>query len=178
VMKIVASGDTSVDRTYMWINPDPAGGVPDTMDADVARDSYIPDAGIDHLAFENGGEMAMDIYFDEIRVGTSWTDVSSEIPTGVSHERKNLPSNFSLAQNYPNPFNPETHISFDLTEQARVALIVYNAKGQMVRTLVNEVMNSGTHYVTFNGSNLPSGVYFYKLQTNHSTQVKKMILMK
>ncbi len=89
---------------------------------------------------------------------------------------------YSLAQNYPNPFNPSTVINFDLPEKANVTLKVYNAIGQLVSTLINESMLEGSYKVTFDGKNLPSGIYFYEMnavggKTNYSS-VKKMLLIK
>lgn len=89
----------------------------------------------------------------------------------------------SLMQNYPNPFNPETAIAFSIKEKSNVKLSVYNIKGQLVKTLRNEMMNAGKHSVVWNGKdhqnrNVTSGVYFYKIETNNFTSTKKMILIK
>jgi hypothetical protein len=89
-----------------------------------------------------------------------------------------LPVNFVLEQNYPNPFNPSTNIRFGLPESNFVRLAVYNLVGEEVALLVNGMMESGTHDITFDAKNLPSGTYIYKLQTGNSTDVKKMLLMK
>ncbi len=84
----------------------------------------------------------------------------------------------ALKQNYPNPFNPTTEISFDVPKESRVKLSVYNALGQKVADLLNEKLSAGTHHVRFDGSNLTSGIYFYRMQSNGFTAIKKMILMK
>jgi hypothetical protein len=89
-----------------------------------------------------------------------------------------MPAEYSLNQNYPNPFNPETVIQFDLPEETFVDLSVYNSIGQKVLTLINERMNQGKYSKTFNASDLPSGVYIYKLTSDKATFVKKMVLMK
>ncbi len=88
------------------------------------------------------------------------------------------PSRFSLGQNYPNPFNPTTTISFDLPKGEAVSLSVYNALGELIQTLVEGQLSAGKHEVSFDGSRLASGVYFYRLQTSESSVVKKMLLMK
>ena len=86
--------------------------------------------------------------------------------------------NFSLVQNYPNPFNPITRIEYSIPHYSLVMLKVYDILGREIATLVNEEKPSGNYDVEFDGSNLSSGIYFYKLQTGNYTSVKKMILMK
>jgi hypothetical protein len=88
------------------------------------------------------------------------------------------PKTFNLAQNYPNPFNPTTNISFTVPEAGKVKLAVYNLIGQEVAVLVNGVVTEGSHEVEFNAKSLPSGTYFYKLQSDNSVSIKKMLLLK
>ncbi|MBI1803971.1 MAG: T9SS type A sorting domain-containing protein, partial [Ignavibacteriae bacterium] len=83
---------------------------------------------------------------------------------------------FALNANYPNPFNPSTLISYNLPEESNAHLVVYNLLGQQVATLVNEVQSEGAHSVTFDASNLPSGVYYYRLEAAGLSQVQKMLL--
>ena len=85
---------------------------------------------------------------------------------------------FKLYQNFPNPFNPETKINFDISKNGFVTLKVYNLLGQEVQTLVSKDLTSGSYTVDFNASKLTSGVYFYKLEANGYTDVKKMMLVK
>jgi hypothetical protein len=87
-------------------------------------------------------------------------------------------SEYALRQNYPNPFNPTTQISFDLLEKGQVNLKVYNLMGQEVATLVNSSLGAGRHEVSFDATNLPSGIYVYRLAVNGFTADKKMLLMK
>jgi hypothetical protein len=89
-----------------------------------------------------------------------------------------VPLTFALSQNYPNPFNPSTTISFDLPMGANVKLDVYNPLGQLVKTLVNAQMLSGSHSVLFDASQLPSGIYFYRLSANNYVESKKMVYLK
>jgi len=89
-----------------------------------------------------------------------------------------VPNTFYLSQNYPNPFNPETRIDFTLPEKQLVSLRVYNMLGELVRELVNEEKEAGNYSVMFDGSNLPSGVYIYRLQTSSFAANKKMTLLK
>jgi len=99
-------------------------------------------------------------YFDEIEV-----DV-------------NGPLSFDLEQNYPNPFNPSTNIKFSVPESGDVRLAVYNLVGEEVAVLVDGFSEAGFFEVTFNASSLPSGAYFYKLQSGNNVVAKKMLLMK
>lgn len=87
-------------------------------------------------------------------------------------------SRFSLGQNYPNQFNPTTTISFDLPRSEGVSLGVYNTLGELVQTLVDGRLSAGRHYVSFDGTRLASGIYFYRLQTPTSSIIKKMLLVR
>ena len=88
------------------------------------------------------------------------------------------PAEFVLYQNYPNPFNPTTTIRFDLPQDAHVYLDVYDILGRRVRLLVDEEMTSGSHSVSFDGSGLASGVYFYRMKANSEVRTQKMLLAK
>lgn len=89
-----------------------------------------------------------------------------------------LPVNFKLSQNFPNPFNPVTKIAYALPKSGLVSLRVYDVLGKEVAILVNEVKNAGDYSIDFNASNFTSGVYFYKLETNGFSDIKKMMLIK
>ncbi|MCK5816890.1 MAG: T9SS type A sorting domain-containing protein [Candidatus Marinimicrobia bacterium] len=90
-----------------------------------------------------------------------------------------IPANYALQNNYPNPFNPITTIGYQLSEFGQVELMVYNTLGQKVRTLVDQQQSAGAYSLTFNASNLPSGVYFYRLNiAGKFTRVNKMLLLK
>ena len=89
------------------------------------------------------------------------------------------PTGYRLSQNYPNPFNPTTQISFTIQQQSLTTLTVYNSRGQVVETLLdNQSMAPGTHQVSFNGAGLPTGVYFYGLTAGTFSDMRKMVLMK
>ncbi len=90
----------------------------------------------------------------------------------------NGPLTFSLEQNYPNPFNPSTNIKYNIPESGVVKLAIYNMLGEEVAVLVDGIVQAGFYEVTFDASNLPSGAYFYRLQSDNLNQVKKMLLMK
>lgn len=99
-------------------------------------------------------------------------------PVTAIKETSNLPKVYSLSQNYPNPFNPSTQISFNLEKSGMTELTVYNLLGQKVASLINSILSSGEHNVTFNASNLPSGMYLYKLTSGSYSITKKMVLLK
>ena len=88
------------------------------------------------------------------------------------------PTDYVLEQNYPNPFNPKTTIGFAIPKPEQVSLIVYDALGRQVATLVNERREAGRYEVNFDGSRLASGVYFYQLKAGAFTQTAKMVLVK
>jgi hypothetical protein len=88
------------------------------------------------------------------------------------------PSSFALFQNMPNPFNPVTSISYMVDVSGKVELEVYNVLGNKVTSLVNEEQTPGFYSVQFDGRDMPSGVYFYKLTTGEKTLTKKMLLAK
>jgi hypothetical protein len=88
------------------------------------------------------------------------------------------PTDFSLLQNYPNPFNPTTTISFRVPNLANVSLKMFDMLGKEVAVLVNEHLAPGTYEATFDGSNLPSGVYFCRLQSGTYLETRKVVLQK
>ena len=96
-----------------------------------------------------------------------------------NEEEIGTPSVFKLEQNYPNPFNPSTTIKFALPTASNVTLTVYNMLGQKVSTLINDnKMNSGFHSISFDASNLASGMYIYRIEAASFSSIKKMLLIK
>jgi hypothetical protein len=100
------------------------------------------------------------------------------LSTGDVPNDLTVPTGFSLAQNYPNPFNPTTKIQFTIVNRQLTIVKVYDVLGSEVATLVNEVKEPGTYTVQFNGSNLASGVYFYRLHAGEFTQTKRLMSLK
>lgn len=98
--------------------------------------------------------------------------------TGVASKPVATVRDFELAQNYPNPFNPSTNIAFALTNAGEVRLEIFNALGQKVATLVNGRMAAGQHTIAWEARDVPSGLYFYKLEAAAYKQTRKMVLMK
>lgn len=106
--------------------------------------------------------------------------VDVQVPTGVDDDPTGvtLPTEFVLDQNYPNPFNPTTAICFALPQAGAVRLDVFNILGQQTVTLIDGRREAGRHTVDFDGANLPSGIYFYRLQHEGGTLTRKMMLVK
>jgi hypothetical protein len=89
-----------------------------------------------------------------------------------------IPDEYALHQNFPNPFNPESKIYFDLPEPASVEIIIYDIRGKEISRPVDEYKPAGRYHITFDGSELPSGVYFYSIRTEKFNEVRKMLLLK
>ncbi len=98
-------------------------------------------------------------------------------PTGVE-QRQSIPKDFSLSQNYPNPFNPETCIRFDLPVACQVRLEIINSLGERIAMPVDQYKQAGSYTVSFNAADLPSGIYFYRLNAGSFSQVQKMMLLR
>jgi len=117
----------------------------------------------------NCGTLDINCYFDNV-------SVKELLPSSVMDDMS-VPSIFTL-KNYPNPFNPETKIEFSLPMELFVTVTVFDIRGRIVSTLINEKLSAGEYAVTFDAATLPSGVYFYKLETDSIVQVRKMMLVK
>ncbi|MDZ7808765.1 MAG: T9SS type A sorting domain-containing protein [Gracilimonas sp.] len=103
--------------------------------------------------------------------------VNTNTATSIN-ENQALPENYTLSQNYPNPFNPSTTISFSLPKAEMVRLDVFNLLGKRVSKLLDKSMPAGNHNVKFNASNLPSGIYIYRIEAGSFTKYKKLTLIK
>lgn len=99
-------------------------------------------------------------------------------PVGIVNINSEVPEKFSLSQNYPNPFNPVTKLEIGISKLGFVSLKVYDIQGREVNVIVNEQLGAGTYEVEFNGNNLNSGIYFYRLISDGFIETKKMILSK
>jgi hypothetical protein len=159
--------------TFNWVpgNVKTYTGVPDSITLNTVVSGTVPYATytVTVTGAENGGP----------RTHTrSWTLVVANI-LGVSNNNGEVPLIYALGQNYPNPFNPTTVIDYSIPKQSVVNLKVYDVLGKEVAVLVNnELKTAGVYDVTFNASELPSGVYYYRLTAGDYTDVRKMILVK
>ncbi len=112
-----------------------------------------------------------------------YNDFRTCVPIGIEPISSEIPTRFELFQNYPNPFNPSTKIKFNIPQVGQrhafdTKLIIYDVLGKEITVLVNQELKPGTYEIEWNAENYPSGVYFYKLQTEQFTSVKKMMLVK
>ena len=123
-----------------------------------------------YLAWAGTFNGEQDVYYGRI----------SQMPVAIDDRQDDggIPGTFSLSQNYPNPFNPNTKISFALPKQELVTIKVFDVLGNEIATLVKKEKSAGTYQVEFNATNLPSGVYLYKIHAGDFVQTKKMILLR
>ncbi len=103
---------------------------------------------------------------------------SIQLFSGVSSNTDVLPESFALKQNYPNPFNPETKIEFNIPEKVPVNLTVFDMNGREIKELINMELRAGIYTYSFNGSEIPSGTYIYRLSAGKFTEERRMILIK
>ena len=109
-----------------------------------------------------------------------WLNTGSDsIFTTVDRQSDgDIPKRFKLCQNYPNPFNPTTRITYSVPKYSYLSLKVYNQLGQEVTTLFEGYRETGNYHAIFDGSGLPSGIYFYQMRTEHFVKMKKLMLLK
>jgi hypothetical protein len=134
-------------------------------------------------ADDAGNRGAMEKWWNP--TNNSWADASiwgnatlGSMATGVKEKPSTVVTRYDLSQNYPNPFNPSTKISFSVPQSGFVTLKVYNLLGQLVSTVLSKELNVGSYEADFNAANLPSGIYFYKLEAGNTVLTKKMMLLK
>ena len=109
--------------------------------------------------------------------------VSTDDPHNVVDEQQEIPLAYALHNNYPNPFNPVTNISFSLPEEVRVTIKIYNIRGELVKTIVDEIMTAGFHTIQWEGRNnnnrqVSSGIYFYNIKAGPFNETGKALLLK
>jgi len=132
----------------------------------------------------NTTKKLFDVHFTNHNVGIIAGEDGTILTTttgGLTFVNSNsvfIPDGYYLSQNYPNPFNPVTNLEFGISNLGFVSLKVYDALGKEVKTLINESRSAGNYKVEFDGSDLPSGIYFYKLEAGDFTETKRMTLLK
>jgi len=168
------------------------------FDSDISYQMHYTDKQLEHYNVEESSIKAK--YWDN--KSSNWTDVTASIhpetntitfesqivsnyviliynkATLIREETTLPPDLFELEQNYPNPFNPTTVIQFSLNEDSEVALTIYNLLGEKIAELIDRKMSAGLYSISFDATDLPSGIYFYELNSGVSIKVKKMNLIK
>ncbi|HMK37923.1 MAG TPA: T9SS type A sorting domain-containing protein, partial [Bacteroidota bacterium] len=132
--------------------------------------------GVSVSLSSDGNTVLVGGFADDTLKGAAW--VFTRFVSGIQETALNAPVQFVLRQNYPNPFNPATTIAYDLPVPAFVRLSVFDILGREISVLVSERIEAGAHAVRFDGSDLASGVYFYRLQAGESVTTKRLILMR
>ena len=180
VVKLMMSGDAENDDAYLFINPDPSVE-PDTANAN-AHAGWKGSNGFNRIRIASGNvPNEAECAIDEIRIAHSYSSLAVE--TGVKDFAPQSVHHFALMGNYPNPFNPTTTISYVLGESQRTSLEIYDILGRKVRTLVEAVQGSGEYKIQWDGSDhsgqaVPSGLYFYKLNSGDQVKIGKMTLVR
>lgn len=103
---------------------------------------------------------------------------SIQLPSGITHNGTLVPDSFELCQNYPNPFNPNTEIKFSIPVTSNVKITVYDIVGRNISELISQELNPGSYTYLFNGIDLPSGTYIYRIEANDFVETKRMLLIK
>jgi hypothetical protein len=187
--------NNSVRFTAAFQNAPPAGTVTFTFlnkTSNTVQDSLTSYPDSLRLRIVASGGVTTGLYTIQIKgFGPNGTPVHMRTPQlrvinpiGIITLSNEIPDKFYLSQNFPNPFNPTTNIRFDIAKAGHVRMVVYDAAGRQVAELINERYDAGKYITDFNGTNLSSGIYFYKLvvdsfgETSDFTSIKKMILIK
>ena len=160
-------------QTNFYPNP------PETMDSvalKVFTNGTYAKANFRGIKIQYGHNSESGTYFIDSIITVN---IFGDKATAIDVSRETLPQTFQLSQNYPNPFNPTTSIRYQVVGTTHVRLAIYDVLGREVTTLVNEEKPAGEYSVTFDGIDLSSGTYFYRLQTDNGfAETKKMVLMK
>ena len=168
----IKSGDE-----YTWLTVSPFRG--NVSGNSGGNDSVIVKVGA--LGVRNDFQIQDELLIES---DNNVAEVAVGVGIEVSVEEPNIsPSRFELHQNYPNPFNPSTNIKFDIAQNSHVSITIFNLTGQKVSTLINRHLNIGSYIIIWhglddNGSQVPSGMYFYEMRTPSYQSIKKLVLVK
>lgn len=156
----------SIDRGLSW-------GADTRLTTNIPGISYLPSVAVSgtavHVVWSDDRNSNFEIYYKRDSSGN---------PVGIVNVSTELPEHFSLLQNYPNPFNPVTNIQFSIPKSGNVKLVVYDISGKEVRVLVNGNLSAGTYNAELDASDLASGVYLYRLESDGFTAFRKLVVVK
>ena len=155
--ELMVSGNDSAEIRFDGIDPCP-----------ICNPSHLFDSFSDTLFLLNN---SINDQRKELRLSGSFS-------TGIEVDQQNIQKSLTLLQNYPNPFNPITTIEYNLSLPAKVTLMVYNAIGEHVATLVNDEKQSGLNKIEWNAGDLTSGIYYYEIKSKNFHRTKLMVLLK
>lgn len=173
-----ASMSVSVGDTVKWVwsngthtttsSAVPSGAAPWSAPLDTLHQTFI------YVVSQPGTYS----YYCLYHVIYGMTGTISASPSGIKQLGTSVPESFNLMQNFPNPFNPTTNIRFDIPENAKVKLVVYDVQGRLAAELIDQQLTAGTYNFDWDASAFPSGVYFYSLASGNFMSVKKLVLVK
>jgi hypothetical protein len=133
----------------------------------------------DNIGITSTGDKLWPLWMDDhTGIYQIWAGPVDLSTIGIRQIESAVPDGFSLEQNYPNPFNPSTVIRYSLIENGIVSLKVFNLLGKVVETLISQKQVAGRYEIDFSGDDLPSGVYYYQLNTGARSETKKMLLLR
>jgi hypothetical protein len=170
-LDVLATGRN--DNDVVWYEND----LPDTnWEKHFIDSNFLGPRGITAADIDNDGDLdAIANGWDANKI--VWYENPIK-PDDVQYEANVIPDEYSISQNYPNPFNPVTTIKYQIPELSFVTIKVFDVLGNEITVLVNEEKSMGSYEVELDGTTLPSGVYFYRIQAGDFIQTKKMVLMK
>lgn len=161
-----------IDTLFVTDPNDPAVDDPVIIPSFASRNIASGDSTTYYVAISFG------LNYQKMLYGMALAQQKYELLTAVTPEGNTVPKGYMLEQNYPNPFNPTTKITYQLPEASNIKLTVYNMLGKEITTLVNGQQTAGRHVVDFNAAGLPSGVYFYTINSGSFFEAREMMLIK
>ncbi len=164
----IENANASFSKNFFWYGSSSAGWYPEIVYGDEGDGEFIAE-------FDKSN---VNQIISNINLSPYETKILNYAPLLTSNEVNTNIESYTLSQNYPNPFNPTSTISFYLPQASEVKLQVFDITGRLVSTLVNEKRIAGSHSIQFEGSNLSSGVYFYRLEAGDFVSTRKMTLIK
>ncbi|MEQ9310204.1 MAG: endonuclease [Balneolaceae bacterium] len=184
----IESNNVAEELKLEWFIDEPLTRKYDLVLFDHSLNREIPIQGNGDYSFNQSSSSNNKIAEPKLAVSPSYMKADSNTyarfslsVTGlvsVDSETEAIPSLFSLHQNYPNPFNPSTTIGFQLPDVSDVLVQIFDSKGSLIKVLADKNFSGGSHYLTFDGKNLASGVYFYRITTSFGSLSKPMLLLK
>jgi hypothetical protein len=171
------------DVSKIWINPEAStfGALTAPTETMTSTNSTTDLTAVARVQIrQDGATTTPFIELDELRIGTSWADVTpaSGSSSVIAVKSGLVPRELHLAQNYPNPFNPSTTIEFSVASTQSVTINIHDLMGREVAALVSQTLSPGTYRVNWDAASNPSGIYFYTVRAGNESMTRRMILMK